>query len=72
MLSQRNLLRIQKCFLFDAKIDTLHKDIVPKYITNVNESGYFKFANLTEKEFYLIAIEDVNSNNKFEKNHRKK
>ena len=60
-----------KVFLFDAKIDTLHKDIVPKYITNVNESGYFKFANLTEKEFYLIAIEDVNSNNKFEKNTEK-
>lgn len=60
-----------KIFLFDTKIDTLHKDIVPKYITNVSESGYFRFDNLTEKEFYLIAIEDVNSNNKFEKNTEK-
>ena len=60
-----------KVFLFDNEIDTLHKDIVPKYITNVTESGYFKFDNLTEKEFYLIAIEDVNSNNKFERNTEK-
>ena len=55
-----------KVFLFDHKIDTFHKELLPNYITSVNESGYFRFDYLTQKQFHLISIEDLNSNNNFD------
>ena len=55
-----------KVFLFDHKIDTFHKELLPNYITSVNEDGSFKFDYLTPNQFYLISIEDLNSNNRFD------
>ncbi len=42
------------------------KDTTPVYITHVNENGAFKFRNISPGKYYLCALEESNSNFKYD------
>lgn len=42
------------------------KDTTPVYVTSVDKAGSFKFKNIAPGKYYICAIEDNNSNYKFD------